>query len=64
MESQTTWAICPVADCVYALEYDPDENFFCPTCEMEMISACKRCGAPIQEEEPSSCAKCGVSLKE
>ncbi|MFQ5720094.1 MAG: hypothetical protein ACE5IK_11165 [Acidobacteriota bacterium] len=62
--STTRWAICPVEDCTVAIEFDPDESLYCPTCEMEMISECPSCRAPIDEEEGTLCSRCGASLKE
>ena len=62
--SQTQWAVCPVEDCPFAIEFDPDESLYCPTCEMELVSACPSCREPIWGEEDTACSKCGGSLKE
>ena len=58
------WSICPVEDCAYAVEYDADENLFCPSCEMELISECPGCKHMIETEDETPCRKCGESLKE
>ena len=63
MADKTTWAICPVEDCTFALEYDPQENLFCPSCEMEMIWSCPSCDAAIQGEEQTLCYECQRSFK-
>ena len=62
-EAKTIWAVCPIEDCTYALEYDPDELYFCPICEMEMITRCSYCQIPITEEEPTLCQNCGQPVK-
>ena len=62
--SKQQWAICPVDSCTFALELDPDENLYCPTCEMELVTGCPSCRAPIEEEEAIQCAQCGGELKE
>jgi hypothetical protein len=64
VERVTVWSVCPIEDCPYALEYDPEESYFCPICEMEMIHNCSCCGAPIIEEEPTLCGSCGGRVKE
>ncbi len=61
---KVVWAICPVQDCDFALEHDPDESFYCPTCEMEMITKCPSCKTPITEEELEVCEACGQSVKD
>lgn len=62
-KSDTVWAICPVQDCTVTLEHDPEETFFCPSCEMEMISKCPVCRQPITDEEAQTCAGCGESVR-
>ena len=58
-----TWSVCPVEDCVFALEFDPSENYFCPTCDMEMISECPSCRTRIQTEDQSICRQCSTRIK-
>jgi len=62
-ETKTIWAVCPLEDCTYALEYEPDESYFCPLCELEMITRCSSCRAYITEEEPTLCESCGQPVK-
>ena len=62
--ADSRWSVCPVEDCSYAIEYDPDEGLFCPSCEMELISECPTCKFMIQTEEQSLCGKCGAPLRE
>ena len=63
-QSKQRWSICSVEGCHYALEYDADEGLFCPTCEMELISQCPACSAPIEAEEAERCGSCAQKLKE
>jgi predicted RNA-binding Zn-ribbon protein involved in translation (DUF1610 family) len=63
-KSKVIWAICPVQDCNFALEHDPDESYYCPTCEMEMITKCPGCKEPITAEEAQICDSCGGSVKD
>ncbi|MFQ5766379.1 MAG: hypothetical protein ACE5ID_00115 [Acidobacteriota bacterium] len=61
--SPERWFICPGEDCLYALEYEPDQEFYCPTCEMELISQCPTCKKPIESEEQVTCRTCRARLK-
>ena len=61
-ESKARWSICPVAECYYALEYDPEDLVFCPTCELELVSECPACAAPIETDEQAICNECGAGL--
>ena len=62
--NESHWSICPVEDCAYAVEYEAGDNLFCPSCEMELISACPDCKYKIETESQALCDKCGESLKE
>jgi predicted RNA-binding Zn-ribbon protein involved in translation (DUF1610 family) len=63
-EHEERWSICPVEDCEYALEYDPNASAYCPECGMELVSECPDCKAPVLSETQTSCPSCGKSLKE
>lgn len=62
-EFTQAWAICPVDGCDFALEKDEDDGYFCPSCEMEMLTACPACRARITAETQTRCDACGVDLK-
>ena len=64
MAIESRWAICPVEDCAFAVEFDPDESLFCLTCEMELISECPTCKFRIHREDQKLCGKCTAPLKE
>ena len=49
-EIKPAWAICPVDGCDFALERDEEDSFFCPSCEVEMLTACPSCRARITAE--------------
>lgn len=58
------WSICPVEDCEYAQEFDPAATAFCPECEMELVSECPACKAPIHSEFQVTCNQCEAPFKE
>ena len=57
------FAICSVEDCTIAFEAERDEDFFCPTCKMEMITSCPSCGTGFSEEDQVVCLHCEQDLK-
>jgi hypothetical protein len=63
-EDNQRWTICPVEDCEYAQEYDPDAAAFCPDCGMELLSECPGCKTPIRDSTQVACRDCGQSFKE
>ncbi len=63
-EETQRWSICPIEDCEYAQEYDPNAAQFCPECGMELLSECPDCKAPVMGESQTSCTGCGKGLKE
>ncbi len=64
MAIEHRWSICPVEDCTYAVEFDPNESLFCLTCEVELISECPSCKFKITKEDQMLCGECGAPLKE
>ena len=63
-ESDQRWGICPVEDCEYAQEFDPESSAFCPDCGMELISECPACQAPVMAANQIVCTQCGLAFKE
>ena len=63
-EPAQRWSICPVEDCEFAQEYDPDVAAFCPDCGMELVSECSACQTPFLSETQTHCRNCGLVLKE
>ena len=64
MSEEIRFSICPVEDCEFAQEYDPDATAFCPDCGMELLSECPSCKLPILTEGQVNCSGCGISFKE
>ena len=63
-EAVQRWSICPVEDCEFAQEYDPDVPAFCPECGMELVAECPACKAPVTSESQVTCNQCGLTFKE
>ena len=63
-EDTQRWSVCPIEDCEYSQEYDPDAAAFCPDCGMELISECPSCKKPIMSADQISCSDCGTGFKE
>ena len=64
MPEEKRWSICPVEDCEFAQEFDPDVPAFCPDCGLELISECPACKKPVWLEGQVSCNECGLAFKE
>lgn len=64
MSEEVRWSVCPVEDCEFAQEFDPDVTAFCPDCGMELVSECPACKLPIHNEGQVNCSGCGVAFKE
>jgi len=64
MAKEQRWSVCPVEDCEYAAEFDPDAPAYCPDCGMELVSQCPGCKQPIFKEDQVNCHSCGLSFKE
>ena len=58
------YAICPIDDCTVAFEAERGGEYLCPTCKMEMLTACHQCGTDVTSPEQAICGKCEASLKE
>ena len=57
------FAICPLEDCTVVHEAEPGETYFCPTCNLEMVTQCPKCEARVVEEDQVACGQCGKELK-
>jgi predicted RNA-binding Zn-ribbon protein involved in translation (DUF1610 family) len=64
MAEEQRWSICPVEDCEFAQEFDPNAAAFCPDCGMELISECPSCKSPVRLESQVNCNECGLPFKE
>lgn len=61
---RSTYAICPIDDCPVSFEAEIDGDYLCPTCKMEMLTACAQCGTSIHAADQVTCSQCEGSLKE
>ena len=63
MSRSAQFAICPVDDCSVVIEAEVGEDYFCPSCRIEMVTACPKCDTPVREEDQIVCLKCEQDLK-
>jgi len=63
LTTHVTYAICPIEDCTVSFEAEMGEDYLCPTCRVEMLTACPACGTRIGEEDQVACSSCDKDLK-
>ncbi len=61
---RTIYAICPIEDCGVSFEAELDGDYLCPTCKVEMLTACPQCSTAINSSDQSICGTCGGELTE